>query len=48
MFLVTDSIRGTYPQMFGRLIEGKTFNREAFDWKRNAGDKPEKVIVDIR
>lgn len=42
-----ETIRGTYPQMFGRMIEGKTFNRGAFDWRRNNG-KPEVVSIDVQ
>ncbi|MBW1706528.1 MAG: DUF1156 domain-containing protein [Deltaproteobacteria bacterium] len=43
-------VRGTYPQMFGRLLEGKGFNDKAFDWyydtsrKRKEGYKD--TIVD--
>jgi len=41
------SIRGTYPQMFGRLLEGKGFNDNAFDWYRTASvGKPAKSYVD--
>ncbi len=41
-----ESIRGTYPQMFGRLLEGKAFNNNAFDWARDVKDKPKKVFTD--
>jgi adenine-specific DNA methylase len=41
------SIRGTYPQMFGRLLEGKGFNDNAFDWYRVVPlGKPTKSYVD--
>lgn len=39
-----ESIRGTYPQMFGRLIEGKEFNGKAFDWKKGTLSKEKKEV----
>lgn len=42
------TIRGTYPQMFGRLVEGISFNGKAFDWRRNRDDKPEEVFQDVK
>ena len=43
-----ESIRGTYPQMFGRLLEGKEFNNKAFDWNRNVLKKPNEVYIDTK
>ena len=42
------SIRGTYPQMFGRLLEGKEFNNRAFDWERNSSTQPKEAYVDTK
>ncbi|MBW6486297.1 MAG: hypothetical protein K0B01_09135, partial [Syntrophobacterales bacterium] len=42
------SIRGTYPQIFGRLIEGKKFNHDAFDWYPNLSGKAKESHTDIR
>ena len=40
------TVRGTFPQMLSRLVEGKEYAQAAFDWKRGKGDKPEKVFQD--
>ena len=42
----SESIRGTYPQMFGRLLEGKEFNNKAFDWERNSSTQPKETYID--
>jgi len=34
-----ERVRGTYPQMFGRLFEGKAFNAKAFDWYYDTSGK---------
>ncbi len=39
-------VRGTFPQMFSRTVEGKEFGLSAFDWKRDENDKPERVFQD--
>ena len=40
------TVRGTFPQMLSRTVEGKEYAQAAFDWKRGKGDKPEKVFQD--
>ncbi len=40
------TVRGTFPQMFSRTVEGKEFGLSAFDWKRDDDDAPEKVFQD--
>jgi adenine-specific DNA methylase len=44
----SESIRGTYPQMFGRLLEGKEFNNKAFDWERNSSTQPKETYIDTK
>ena len=34
----SESVRGTYPQMSGRLLEGKEFNGKAFDWRQGSSE----------
>jgi len=43
-----ESIRGTYPQMFGRLLEGKKYNYNAFDWSRVDQGKPTQSHMDTK
>ncbi len=43
-----ESIRGTYPQMFRRLLDGKKFNDNAFDWLRVNPERPKKSYKDMR
>jgi adenine-specific DNA methylase len=43
-----ESIRGTYPQMFGRLLEGKKFNDNAFDWNRANPGRPQESYKDTK
>ena len=40
------SIRGTYPQLFNRLIEAKIFNGKAFDWKKDGQGSPTEIYFD--
>jgi adenine-specific DNA methylase len=39
-------VRGTYPQMFARLFDGKEFNYNAFDWERNHSQRPKAKYID--
>jgi len=41
-------VRGTYPQMFGRLLEGKGFNAKAFDWYYDTSRKRKENYKDTR
>ncbi len=41
-----EGVRGTYPQLFSRFVEGKRFATEAFDWRREDGRAPEQIFVD--
>ena len=43
-----ESIRGTYPQMFGRLLQGKKFNDNAFDWYRVNPGRPKESYKDTK
>ncbi len=40
------AVRGTFPQMFSRTVEGKEFGSSAFDWRRGDDDIPQKIFQD--
>jgi hypothetical protein len=43
-----DDVRGTYPQMITRLIEGKKYLNHAFDWTRTGENEPKAIYCDRR
>ena len=41
-----NEVRGTYPQLFTRFLEGKKYATAAFDWRRDDGGEPTQISVD--
>jgi putative DNA methylase len=42
----SEDVRGTYPQLFSRMAQGKRYGTAAFDWRRDENAEPTQIFID--